>query len=195
VSDDADGFNYRSASMGPGRRRVPMLIAIPVVAGCAALGTLVGVLRPLGSSSPADQHQVEPAQVLSTVPGAAESSQPLLRSESPTAVPSILAAAPAPAGDLPQRPEQSGRVVPTVGIAARQGAPEPVYPFKTGSVEQPPLGVTEDVARGEDAARSEASRLARAKKTRRAYIRRLRPSPPGSATEKFFSSLFPIMPK
>jgi hypothetical protein len=183
VSDDAHGINYRSASSGLGRRRVPMLIAIPVVAGCAAIGTLAGVLRPSGSGSPADQHQA-------ATPGAAESA---------TAANSMQAAekatAPGPTSDPPQRREQSGLVVPAVGIAARQGASEPVPPLKTGSVEQPSRGVTEDVARGEDAARSEAPPLTRAKKLRRAYMRRVRPSPPGSATDKFLSSLFPIMPK
>src|SRR5262245_11854698 len=40
VSDDEGGFTYRPAG---GRRRVSMFVAVPVVAGCAALGTIAGV--------------------------------------------------------------------------------------------------------------------------------------------------------
>ena len=42
---DGDGFTYQPV----GRRRVSMLIAVPVIAGCATIGSVAGVLHPLSS--------------------------------------------------------------------------------------------------------------------------------------------------
>jgi hypothetical protein len=42
---NGDGFTYQPV----GRRRVSMLIAVPVIAGCATIGSVAGALHPLSS--------------------------------------------------------------------------------------------------------------------------------------------------
>jgi hypothetical protein len=197
VSDDADGFTYQPALSGAGRRRVPMLIAIPIVAGCAALGTVAGMLHSASPPPPAEL----PAHALSTSPELEESSRPAPPSEAPPAPPSQGAvkasstytpvAEPPRQQDVPEPP-----AAPTVKPAPQNEAPPPTHLLKTGSVDQAPQSLSEDVTLRPDVAPAEpTTRAARAKRIRRVHMRRIRPAPPGTSTDKFFSSLFPVMPK
>lgn len=203
MSDDADGFTYQPARSGASRRRVPMLIAIPVVAGCAAIGTVAGMLQPAPPAPPTEHSAALPAHVLSTSPEVVESSRPAPNSAAPSVVPSVLgvakAASPAdaPVVDPPrQRELPEPAAAPAIKPTPQNEAPAPSLLLKTGSVEQSPQAIGEDVALRPDNTRVETpTRLARAKRMRHAHMRRMRPTPPGSSTDKFFSSLFPVMPK
>ena len=199
MSDNADGFTYQSALSGAGRRRVPMLIAIPVVAGCAALGTLAGMLHSASQPPPAEL----PTQVLSTSPGFVESPRVAVpSSEAPPAPHDVEEGVKAsstytPVAEPPrQRELPEPASAPAVKPTPENEAPPPTHLLKTGSVDQSPQSLSEDVALRPDVTPAEpATRAARAKRMRRAHMRRIRPAPPGSSADKFFSSLFPVMPK
>jgi hypothetical protein len=67
--------------------------------------------------------------------------------------------------------------------------------LKTGSVEPPSrTGVEEPAAGSREASRpaADGERLARVKRLRRVYMRRVGPKAPGSDVNKFFSSIFPL---
>lgn len=197
MSDDADGFRYQPATSSVvGGRRVPMLVAVPIVAVCAALGTLAGVLHPPGPNGPAAHHPSETANAPSSSPELVGGLRPAPNSAAVVAAPSLQEAAkvarpadvPATADPLQQR-EQRERAAPAYKTASQQDTPAPVpaHLVKTGSVSETP--------QDETSTRLADQPSARAKRMRRAHMRRMRPAPPGSGPEKFFSSLFPIMPK
>jgi hypothetical protein len=184
VSDDEHNFTQPPAV---GSRRVSARLAVCVVVGCAALGWIIGVVRPLHSNISSAQRVEKPAKL--TLASA-----------------KLVENAPAAAQS---RPSTGSPVQPRL-VAAGNAAPEPqalapppAASVSTGSVDRSPsLGASESaVLTASDrqaAARSEptttvASRshqIARAKRLRRILWHRMRGKPPVANLDGFFSSLF-----
>ena len=215
---DDDGIARRPKG---GRRRVSMLVAVPVVVGCAALGTVAGVLHPMRSFAPAADPEArradaraqgstrpaaipvrsvtaEPAGAVAAVP-----SPPRTAGVAPVATPAPPAVSPPPSSQKPpiERPASS----------AEATTPAPVAPLRTGSVDRgtregqdaaaaepprataasPAAALPQEAEAPQPAARPR--RQARAKRVRRTYAKPAQSEPNPSAA--FFSSLFGPQPK
>jgi hypothetical protein len=199
---------------------VPVLVGVPVIIGCAVLGSIIGTTHPLRSLSPHAQPG-EPIDLrraaVKPEDGASGTAQ-----EGPSAQPGTpQPATPQPGTPQPETP-QPGTQVPrkavartapadlagASGAAARVDptAPVTVVAMNTGSDDRPLApGVDPDVAATqgersegappEGAMRSPSHRVARAKKLKRMLWRRARAKPPsaqpGTQIGAFISSIFP----
>jgi hypothetical protein len=175
VSDGPNSFTHPPAV---GSRRVSVTVVLPVILGCAVLGSIMGVTHPLrgifsGAQKPADRALASVRMV---------EDAPVAGQQRPTP-------------DLPAQLE----AVAAGSVASRsQSTPLPaVTALNTGSVNRsPPPGASENAAltvsdQASPARITGQSRIARAKRLRRFLGRRVRSKPPGSEIGGFFSSLFP----
>jgi hypothetical protein len=162
-------------------RRVSARVAIPVVLGCAVLGSIIGVAHPLGPPTP-NPHSVEES-------GGLRLASARLVEEAPAAV------QPKPSTDLPAQPD-AGHAAPE----SQAVAPPAIASVSTGSVDRSSspgasesrvLDASQRAARSERTARllSRSRQIARAKRLRRILWRRPRSKPPGSDVDAFFTSL------
>lgn len=176
VSSDDHSFTFTPAA-GSGRRRVSLRIGLLVVLGCAATGSLLGVVLPLRSLFP-DAHVAEPPPELSL------SSVRLI--DEPPASPQKPQATDTP--DMPAKP-------------AAAGAQQPAAALGTGSLDRPlSPGTSERTARtsseepevsipeaGERILNRNHRAAARSKKLRRAMARRVaRPWKPQTSELEYF---------
>jgi hypothetical protein len=200
---------------GWGGRRVSMLVAVPVVAGCAALGTLAGVLQPIHSFSRAASSRID-KRVEAPANAAPATVHPAATTPALPAARSVVALPPSSPRDVPPPADRQGSPAaasppdpPVQREPSRRelAAPASVEPLRTGSVERggtdvaPAASPKSEAADVSAAARPEASappaakprRQARAKRVRRTYARPAQSEPNPSAA--FFSSLFGPQPK
>jgi hypothetical protein len=190
-----------------------MVVAAPVVAGCALLGSLIGTTHPLQSMFSATRpggelsdlrlpsvRSVEPPAV-APEPSPEPSREPSPPSPEPSPEPSSGPPAAAPA--LPPGPahDATGSQV-AAPVPARPAAS--VVAVSTGSVDRPPpAGGSGDVAttqgnrpelvppEGASRATNQSHRQARAKRLRRMLGRHTRPKSAGSQVDAFISSILP----
>jgi hypothetical protein len=185
VSDDPNSFPHPPAI---GSRRVSVLVGLPVILGCAVLGSIMGVTHPLRSIFSSEQRDEKPADLTLASVRLVEDA-PVAGQQKPTP-------------DLPARPE----VVAASSVASRaQSTPSSaVTSVRTGAVDRSPLpGASEktaliapeaeQVARPEPAARpaGKSHRAARVKRLKRVMSRRTPPKPKTSELELLFSPIFP----
>ena len=181
VSDDPNSFTHPSAI---GSRRVSVFVALPVILGCAVLGSIMGVTHPLRSIFSSEHRDEKPADLTLASVRLAEDA-PVAGQQMPTP-------------DLPAQPE----VVAASSVASRaQSTPSlAVTSVSTGSVDRsPPPAASEKAAlTAPDHAESptrltgQNHRIARAKRQRRMVWRRARSSKPQtSELELLFAPMFP----
>lgn len=183
VSDDPNSFTHPLAI---GSRRVSVFVALPVILGCALLGSVMGVTLPLRWIFSSEHRDEKPADLtLASV---------RLVEDAPVAGQQMLTP------DLPAQPEQP-EVVAASGVASRaQSMPSSaVTSVSTGSVDRsPPPAAGEkaaltapDGAESPTRLTSQNHRIARAKRQRRMVWRRARSSKPQtSGLELFFAPMF-----
>jgi hypothetical protein len=193
-----------------------VLVGVPVIIGCAVLGTIIGIIHPLRSLSPhAELGEVIDLRLAAVKPldggsgTAQEAPGPPPGTPQPetpqagtpqaatlqagTEVPKNAVARAAPA-DLAGGPKAAARVSAT--------APVTVVAVNTGSDDRPlapgagpdvaaTQGERPQAANTEGAMRSPSHRAARAKKLKRMLWRRVRAKPPGAQVGAFISSIFP----
>jgi hypothetical protein len=184
VSDDPNNFTQPPEN---GSRRVSVLIALPVVLGCAVLGSIFGVTLPLRSILPSEHREPDDLTL----------AQVRLMDDSPAA------SQPRPATDLPAPLEAV--VASSVASQGRSSPSSAVTSVRTGSVDRlSSPGAREnaalvvpaqsDVARAESPSRAtgHSQRIARAKRLRRVLWRRARSSKPQTSELEFlFAPIFP----
>jgi hypothetical protein len=182
VSDDPNSFTQSPAG---GFRRVPMRVALPVILGCAVIGSIAGVMHPLHSNSSNAQRGKDVVDLtLASV--------------------KLIESAPAagPQGPSTDPPAQAESIAASVLSQSRSTAPSAVASVSTGSVERSLAPGASDnatltapnqpeVMRSDSPNRltRHSHRMARAKRLRRVLWRRARSTPPGSEVDVFFSSL------
>ncbi len=203
VSDDEGGFTYRPAG---GRRRVSMFVAVPVVAGCAALGTIAGVIVPMRSPGGpaverASQAQTASRQPAGRMPSAADAEPTAVAIPAPPAAPGSGGVAPVPVKEVvpspPPRPVP--QPVRTISEEELLVSPPKSPAIETGSVDHRPTPADDarapvthskrEASQGEPvpaetSARSEGrARRMRAKRVRRVYVQQPQPqaAPPSQA--------------
>ena len=169
-----------------------MFVVVPVVVGCAALGSVIGTTHPLQSMFRAAQRDGELSDLrLASVK--------LVEAPSEAVVPP-----PGPHAAMPSGPPQaitgldgaarSPTSAPSSGLAVTTGSLDrPLTPGGTGDVaapqrDRPELVPPEGAAR----ATGQTHRQARAKRLRRILARHTRPKPPGAQVDAFISSILPI---
>jgi hypothetical protein len=138
VDDDTDEFTYRPAG---GRRRVSMFVAVPVVAGCAALGTIAGVIVPLWAPVESGGGKAVQALPAAAAPAKTVSSSEEVTAVKPAAVPALRDIAPSvtPAAEPLRAQRQPVAPQPVRTISEDEQAATPRSPvIETGSVEQRP---------------------------------------------------------
>jgi hypothetical protein len=181
VSDDEDSPTQPPAV---GSRRVSARLAVSVVVGCAVLGSIIGVLRPLRPNLPS-AHKVEKTANLTLASAKlVESTAGAAQSRPSTGQPKSVAAG-------------------NAAIEPQALAPAPVASVSTGSVDRsPPPGASERAvliaSDRQGADRSEPTttltgrshQIARAKRLKRILWRRVRSKPLGMNIDAFFASLF-----
>ena len=186
VSDDPNSFTHPPAT---GSRRVSVLVALPVILGCAVVGSIAGVVHPLHSIF-SDERRGEEIADLTLASVKPVENAPTAEQQRPST-------------DLPAQQEQPELVAASsVASQTQSRASSAVASVSTGSVDRSPSpGPSEnaaliapdrpDVAHSESRARmiGHNHRIARAKRLRRVLWRRHRSKPPGSEVEVFFSSL------
>lgn len=207
MSDDTGEFTYRPVA---GRRRVSMFVAVPVVAGCAALGTMAGVIVPLRSPpEPGDRGApvlAAPARPGTTAQSAGDDGSKAVMMPSASAVPAsgVAGVAVVPTKDIarPQAQPVSPQPVRTISEDSQPAPPRPPV-VETGSVDQrlPRAGDDasaagahqHEAARGEPRPLSDAhAQRLRAKKMRKVYVRPLAPAAPATpALPQNFNTLVP----
>jgi hypothetical protein len=187
--ENEDGFEYSPIEPQPeaGSRRISAPVAASVVLGCAAFGTVMGVLLPLHPR--VDEHMPqEPADLRLASAKLVDANEASALARSSMGSPSQTA-----------HPEAAvaGRATPVPRAVA--SAPTAV---STSSVDRLPTSDAGESARltasdREVVARSEPASLgnrshhaARAKRLRRILWRRTRVKPVGANIDSFFSSLF-----
>ena len=187
VSDDPDSDSHLPTA---GPRRVSVLVALPVILGCAVVGSIVGITHPLRSFFPGEPRSGE-------LPDLSLSSLKLV--ETPPAEAQQRPATEKPPATAPEQPEAV--TAASVASQAQSPASSAVVSVSTGSLERSPPPVSEDAAPTAtdrpDAARTETPDrvtaqghpMARAKRLKRVLWRRTRAKPPASAIDGFFSSL------
>ena len=167
-----------------GSRRVSVLVAVPVVVGCAVLGSVIGTTHPLQSMFPAARRGGEVSDLrLASVelvepPSGPQGAQPPGptravtgsndTAQAPTSAPSSVRAVSTGSVDRPLAPGGSGDVA-----ATQRDRPELV----------PPAGTPR--------ATNQSHRQARAKRLRRMLGRHTRPKPAGAQVGAFISSILP----
>jgi len=177
VSRDDHSFTFTPAA-GTHRRRVSLLIGLPVVLGCAAIGYVLGFALPLRLLF-ADTQIAEPPPELSL-------SSIRLVDEVPAIAPK------APSADLPIRPEKPAAVGTHQQPAAVVGTGSVDRPLSPGGLERTARTSTEpEVSRPEASERilnRNHRAAARSKKLRHLMARRVaRPwKPKTSELESFF---------
>ena len=174
-----------------GSRRVSVLVAAPVVVGCALLGSLIGTTHPLQSMFP-------------TARGGGELGDLRLASIKLVEAPPEAVGPPSgPHGVLPPGPAQSVSGSEEAANAPAS-APSSVLAVSTESVDRPlSPGGSGDVAatqrdrpelvspEGAPRAMTQSHRQARAKRLKRMLGRHTRPKPPGAQVDAFISSILP----
>ena len=207
ASNNRDDFTYQPAA---GRRRVSMVIAVPVIAGCAALGSFAGVTHPLHSLFPSDTRAlaVLPEQRPEMVPPSMPA-PPAVAHAASTDVPAKGALAEEPSANevratqaraQPPPAEPTVAAIPAAVTVPQSTTPAPGHLLSTGSVVSDERDAATKAAAASTPGRSEQARaetdqgqrVSRARKHRRAYARRLRVK---SAQQDFFSSLLTITTK
>lgn len=185
VGNDQTKFTFLPAV---GSRRVSVFVCLPVILGCAALGSVLGVTHPLPSIVSKRPAELSLASItpIESVPDAGQK---------------------LPSAEVPARPQQP-EAVATEDVAPRAASPaaSPAIPaaaiVSTGSVARPQSpGVSEraalTVAEDPPGAHSEAAprltgqnhRAARVKRLRRVVYRRAR-KPKTSELEQLFAPMF-----
>jgi hypothetical protein len=185
VGNDQDHFTFVPAGGRP--RRVSVFVCLPVILGCAVLGSILGVTHPLRSIFTGEHRAEQPAD-----PSLASI---VLIENAPAAGPnSSSAGSPVQA----ERPESVG--AHSVSTHAQSPTTPAVALVSTGSVDRPSSpGVSENTAliapEGPQASTTRLtgqSRIVRAKKLRRTLGRRARSSKPKtSELELLFAPMFP----
>jgi hypothetical protein len=191
VSDDTEGFTYHPAE--PPRRRVSMLVAVPVVAGCAAIGALAGVLAPLRAPhepgrEKAAQVQPVPARATPKAQASGSAAAETVAAAPVTATPASAEQSASAPGEVREASPPRARPVALqpVRTISEEEASAPLRPpaIETGSVELRSPGAAGDADGPGKRAKDEAARSAaparpeghvrrlRAKRLRRAYVQR-----------------------
>jgi hypothetical protein len=189
VSDEDNSIALRPTI---GSRRVSMLVAAPVVAGCALLGSLIGTTHPLQSMFPA-------------APGGGELGDLRLASVKLVEAPPEAVEPPSGAHGAPPPGAAHGVTASGDTAHASASAPSSVLAVNTESVDRPlSPGGSGDVAttqrdqpefvpaEGAPRVTTQSHRQARAKRLRRMLGRHTRPKPPGAQVDAFISSILPI---
>ena len=171
-----------------GSRRVSVLVAAPVIVGCALLGSIIGVTHPLRSTVP-DAQRREP----SDLPVAVDEPEKAAQVRETEAV------------SRSKQVQKTGSPGSDVALPTRTATPSAVVAVSTGGVERPPTpaaskdihstpGDRPEIAPSEGATRSASPshRHAHAKRLRRILWRRARVNPsPGAQVGAFISSILP----
>jgi hypothetical protein len=171
---------------------VSVLVVVPVVVGCAVVGSVIGITHPLQSILPAAQRS-------------GELSDQRLASAKLVEAPSEAALQPPGSYTaLPSGPPHVG-TGPEGAARAPASAPSSVLAVSTRSVDRPlSPGASLDVAatqgdrpelvqtEGAPRATGQSHRQARAKRLRRMLGRPARPKPAGTQVDAFISSILPI---
>ena len=120
VSDEDNSLARRPTI---GSRRVSMLVAVPVVAGCAVLGSIIGTTHPLQSMFP-------PARLIDAPAATGPQDTP----RGPASLPSLVPAVSTGSVDRPQSPGGSGDVAATQGdrreLVPAEGTPLTTNPSR-----------------------------------------------------------------
>jgi hypothetical protein len=164
VSDEDNSFARRPTI---GSRRVSMLVGVPVVVGCAVLGSVIGVTYPLQSMFPVARQSGELSDL-------SLSSAKLVETPSEAAQPPS-----APSSVLDVRTGSVDRPLSSGGgadVAATQGDPPDLAP---------PQGAPR--ARGQNQSHSQA----RARRLRRTLARPASPKSAGAQVDAFITSILP----
>jgi len=181
VSDEDNSLAHRPTI---GSRRVSALVAVPVVIGCAVLGSVIGTMHPLQSMFRAAR-------------GGGEVSDLRLASvklvEPPSGPQGALPLGPTPAvtgsDDTAQAPT---RAPSSVRAVSTRSVDRPLSPGGSGDVaatqrDRPELVPPEGAPR----ATNQSHRQARAKRLRRMLGRHTRPKSAGAQVDAFISSILP----
>jgi hypothetical protein len=188
VSDENNSLARRPTV---GSRRVPVLVAAPVVVGCALLGSLIGTTHPLGSMFPVARGDGELGDLRLTSIKVVETP------------PEAVGPTSRPQGTLPPGPAQNvmgsedashapGSAPSSVLAASTETVDRPLSPGASGDAaatqrDRPELVPSEGAPR----AMTQNHRQARAKRLKRMLGRHTRPKPPGAQVNAFISSILP----
>jgi hypothetical protein len=190
VSNDQDNFTFVPAA-GAGPRRVSVRVALPVILGCAVIGSVLGVTLPLRSLFPGEHVPEQPAELsLASL---------RLVENPPTAGQKIPSLDPARQAEQPEMLGTQSVLSPTPISAA------PTVALSTGSMVRPlSPGVSDRAAltspEGQQVSPPESAerltgpnhRVARAKRLRRVMSQRARVwKPQTSELEYLFGPLLP----
>jgi hypothetical protein len=188
VSDENNSLARRPTI---GSRRVSVLVGVPVVAGCAVLGSIIGTTHPLQSMFPPARRAGELSDLslasVKLVDAPAEA--PAAPSEPHRALPG-----PAHAATGPQDAKRAPASLPSLVPAVSTGSVDrPLSPGRSGDVaatqgDRPDLVPAEGTPR----ATNPSHQQARAKRLRRMLGRHARPKPAGAQVDAFISSILPI---
>jgi len=182
VSDEDNNFARRPTI---GSRRVSVFVAVPVVVGCAVLGSIIGTTHPLQSMFPAARRggelsdlslaSVKPVDAAAEAveppsePHGAQPSGPKGAARAPASLPPLVPAMSTGSVDRPLSPGGSG------DVAATQGDRRELVP-----------------AEGTPLTTNPSRHQARAKRLRRMLWRRGRAKPsPGAQVDGFISAILP----
>jgi len=170
VSDE-DNSLIRAPTFGS--RRVSVRVGAPIIAGCALLGSIIGVTHPLRSTVSDAQRGVEPTELRrGSATGQLPETATPLRSE--------------PAQSTGSGPAARSRL--TTGTVERPLSPGPSQDGASTLRDRPDLAASEAATRST----GPSQRHARAKRLRRMLWRRGRAKPsPGAQVDGFISAILP----
>ena len=193
MSDEDNNFAHRPTI---GSRRVSVLVAVPVVVGCAVLGSVIGTTHPLKSMFPAARRGGELSDLrlasVKLVEAPAEAVEP--PSGPHGGLPPGPAHAVTGAEDAPHAPTSAASLV----LAVNRGSVDrPLSPGGSGDVAAAQRDPQRDrldlvATEGTPPATNQSPRQARAKRLRRILGRHTRPKSAGAQVDAFISSILPI---
>jgi hypothetical protein len=192
----SDEHNSLARQPTIGSRRVSVFVAVPVVIGCAVLGSVIGTTHPLQSMFSATRPGGELSDLrLSSV----RSVEPPAVAPEPSRGPSS-----GPHGAVPAVPPGPAVTGPQDAARVPARPATSVVTVSTGSVDRPlPAGGSGDVPatqgnptelvppEGASRATTQGHRQARAKRLRRMLGRHTRPKSAGAQVDAFISSILP----
>ena len=193
MSDEDNNFAHRPTI---GSRRVSVLVAVPVVVGCAVLGSVIGTTHPLKSMFPAARRGGELSDLrlasVKLVEAPAEAVKP--PSGPHGALPPGPAHAVTGSEDAPHAPTSAASSVLAVNTGSVDRSLSPGGSGDVAAAQRDPQRDRLDLVatEGTPPATNQSPRQARAKRLRRILGRHTRPKSAGAQVDAFISSILPI---
>jgi hypothetical protein len=192
VSDEHNSLDRRPTI---GSRRVSVFVAVPVIVGCAVLGSVIGTTHPLQSMLPVGRPGGERSDLrlssVRLVEPSAEALEPPSGPHGPAPPGPVSVAGSEHAARAPMSPSMSPAVVAvSTGSVDRALAAGGSRDAAATQGNRPELATPESPR-----TTSQSHRQARAKRLRRMLGRHTRPKSAGSQVDAFISSILPTKAK